>query len=100
MTDALKTEPFVLNIGPQHPATHGVLRLLTTLEGEVKLIDFGIATSVRQGPLTARGDVLGKLTYMVGKDPAHARDHDWFVATALAVRDYVTRHWMDATRRT
>jgi NADH-quinone oxidoreductase subunit D len=24
-----------LNIGPHHPATHGVLRLLTTLEGEV-----------------------------------------------------------------
>ena len=24
-----------MNIGPHHPATHGVLRLLTTLEGEV-----------------------------------------------------------------
>ena len=24
-----------LNIGPHHPATHGVLRLLVTLEGEV-----------------------------------------------------------------
>src|SRR5215211_9270171 len=28
-------EVFTLNIGPHHPATHGVLRLLTTLEGEV-----------------------------------------------------------------
>jgi NADH-quinone oxidoreductase subunit D len=28
-------ELFTLNIGPHHPATHGVLRLLTTLEGEV-----------------------------------------------------------------
>ncbi len=28
-------EIMTLNIGPHHPATHGVLRLLTTLEGEV-----------------------------------------------------------------
>src|SRR5438270_5893335 len=28
------TELFTLNIGPHHPATHGVLRLLVTLEGE------------------------------------------------------------------
>jgi NADH-quinone oxidoreductase subunit D len=28
------TELFTINIGPHHPATHGVLRLLTTLEGE------------------------------------------------------------------
>src|SRR3954462_12186460 len=28
-------EVFTLNIGPHHPATHGVLRLLTTLEGEI-----------------------------------------------------------------
>jgi NADH-quinone oxidoreductase subunit D len=30
-----ETELFTVNIGPHHPATHGVLRLLTTLEGEV-----------------------------------------------------------------
>ena len=47
-----------------------------------------------------RARVLDKLSYEVGKDPAHALEHDWFVATALAVRDYVTRHWMDSTRRT
>jgi NADH-quinone oxidoreductase subunit D len=29
------TELFTINIGPHHPATHGVLRLLTTLEGEI-----------------------------------------------------------------
>jgi NADH-quinone oxidoreductase subunit D len=33
--DELHEELFTLNIGPHHPATHGVLRLLTTLEGEV-----------------------------------------------------------------
>jgi len=31
---ALATSDMVLNIGPQHPATHGVLRLRITLDGE------------------------------------------------------------------
>lgn len=30
----LITEEFVLNMGPQHPATHGVLRMLLTMDGE------------------------------------------------------------------
>ncbi len=32
---AIKTEPFVINIGPQHPSTHGVFRMRVTLDGEV-----------------------------------------------------------------
>src|SRR5437763_2748853 len=28
-------ELFTVNLGPHHPATHGVLRLMCTLEGEV-----------------------------------------------------------------
>ena len=47
-----------------------------------------------------RQAVLDKLIYMVGKDPDHALDHDWFVATALAVRDRIVNRWMDATRKT
>jgi len=31
----LKTEPFVVNMGPQHPSTHGVFRMRVTLDGEV-----------------------------------------------------------------
>jgi NADH-quinone oxidoreductase subunit D len=31
----LATEDMVLNIGPQHPSTHGVLRLRLTLDGEL-----------------------------------------------------------------
>ena len=30
----LRTDKIVLNLGPQHPSTHGVLRLRVTLEGE------------------------------------------------------------------
>jgi NADH-quinone oxidoreductase subunit D len=32
--DRLPTSEMILNIGPQHPATHGVLRLRLTLDGE------------------------------------------------------------------
>ena len=32
--DALATQDMVLNIGPQHPSTHGVLRLRLVLDGE------------------------------------------------------------------
>jgi NADH-quinone oxidoreductase subunit D len=32
--DELATQDMVLNVGPQHPATHGVLRLRLTLDGE------------------------------------------------------------------
>ena len=37
MTDEekdLKTDQMVLNIGPSHPATHGTVRIIATLEGE------------------------------------------------------------------
>ena len=32
---AINTEPFVINIGPVHPSTHGVFRMRATLDGEV-----------------------------------------------------------------
>jgi len=31
-----------------------------------------------------RAAVLAKLRYMVAKEPAHARDHDWLIAVSLA----------------
>ena len=32
--DRLATDEYLVNMGPQHPSTHGVLRLLVRLEGE------------------------------------------------------------------
>jgi NADH-quinone oxidoreductase subunit D len=37
-SDGFQTQEMVLNVGPQHPATHGVFRLLATIDGEV-LVD-------------------------------------------------------------
>ncbi len=31
---AIETEPMIVNIGPQHPSTHGVFRMRVTLDGE------------------------------------------------------------------
>ena len=45
-----------------------------------------------------RHSVVHKLTYAVGRDPIVATDWDWFIATALAVRDHVLERWMASTR--
>ena len=34
MTGIIKSEPFIVNIGPQHPSTHGVFRIKATVDGE------------------------------------------------------------------
>lgn len=31
----MQTEKMIINVGPQHPSTHGVLRLIITLNGEI-----------------------------------------------------------------
>jgi starch phosphorylase len=47
---------------------------------------------------TLRRALVAKLTYAVGKDPLVASDRDWFVATALTVRDRIVDRWMPSTR--
>jgi starch phosphorylase len=43
--------------------------------------------------------VLAKLALAVGKDPAMATNRDWFVATALAIRDRITHRWLSSERQ-
>jgi len=34
LADKIRTEEYLLNMGPQHPATHGVMRMVLKLDGE------------------------------------------------------------------
>ena len=47
-----------------------------------------------------RARIVGKLNYQVGKSTDTASERDWFVATALTVRDAAVDRWFDSTRRT
>ena len=50
-----------------------------------------------------REAIVDKLTYAIGKRVVTARPRDWFVATALTVRDRVVERWIasnDETHRT
>src|SRR3972149_1320348 len=73
---AMKTEPFVVNVGPQHPSTHGVFRLRLTLDGE-RIIDADMVigylhrsmeklaeerTYTQNIPFTDRTDYLAAMT--------------------------------------
>jgi starch phosphorylase len=56
--------------------------------------------SATPGAAQLRDAILAKLTYSLGKDAPHAGPHDWFMATALALRDRVIDRWMHSTRQT
>ncbi|HUZ65379.1 MAG TPA: glycogen/starch/alpha-glucan phosphorylase [Acetobacteraceae bacterium] len=43
--------------------------------------------------------ILSKLTYHVGKAADVASEREWFIATALAVRDQVVDGWMESQHR-
>src|SRR5881275_991675 len=45
-----------------------------------------------------KSSVLAKLALMVGKDGDAATPRDWFVATALALRDRVVHRWLAVSR--
>src|SRR3712207_1768516 len=78
---------------------HGSLVSQDLGETPVKAEPNGAAT---QGDEVAdfKEAILEKLTYSVGKDRGSARDHDWFAATALAIRDQIIDRWMDTTHAT
>ncbi|MBF0520397.1 MAG: hypothetical protein HQK92_11815, partial [Nitrospirae bacterium] len=76
----LKTRELVLNMGPQHPSTHGVLRLKLELDGEtirkctpyVGYLHRGTEklaegmTYIQCMPLTDRLDYISSMTNNVG----------------------------------
>ncbi len=46
-----------------------------------------------------RETIRRKLRYAVGREVSSARDHDWFVATALTARDQIIDRWLDSLAR-
>src|SRR4051812_29146898 len=47
-----------------------------------------------------REAIKAKLTYALAKRAEHATDHDWYLATALAVRDRVVDLWLKSRAET
>ena len=45
-----------------------------------------------------RHDVVERVTYLVGKNPATATSRDWFNATAYVLRDHMVDQWMRTTQ--
>jgi starch phosphorylase len=45
-----------------------------------------------------RQAILRKLAFDLGKSREAARDRDWFIATALAVRDTIVQRWLEGMR--
>ncbi len=76
----LETETMLLNLGPQHPATHGVLRLVCELDGETIVRCIPHIGYLHSGfeklgeyrewnqniPLTDRMDYLAPMMYNIG----------------------------------
>jgi starch phosphorylase len=42
--------------------------------------------------------ILAKLRLAIGKDAGIATRHDWYMATALALRDRIVHHWLTAEK--
>ncbi len=52
------------------------------------------------GVESLRAAVLAKLAYAVGKTTPDASERDWFIATALTVRDRIVQGWQRSYERT
>ena len=74
------TEPYILNIGPQHPSTHGVFRLRVAMDGE-RIVDLDMIvgylhrsmeklaeerTYTQNIPFTDRADYLAAMSNNLG----------------------------------
>ena len=73
-------KPVTLNFGPQHPAAHGVLRLLVQLEGEVVnkaephigLLHRGTEKLIEQKTYTQAIPYFDRLDYVAPMNQEHA----------------------------
>ena len=89
-TDPLHDERIVVNMGPQHPSTHGVLRLVLELEGET-------VTEARSVVGYLHTGIEKNLEYRNWVQGTHVRDPDGLPRAALQ-RDRVLPGGGEAAR--
>jgi len=65
-SEGFKTQEMLLNMGPQHPSTHGVLRLVLTLEGETVVDCTPVIGYLHRGieKILENRPVMGGIRYM------------------------------------
>jgi len=68
--EEIKTQEMLLNMGPQHPSTHGVLRLVMTLEGETVVDCTSVIGYLHRGieKILENRPVMGGILYMDNAD--------------------------------
>jgi NADH-quinone oxidoreductase subunit D len=68
--EGFKTQEMLLNMGPQHPSTHGVLRLIMTLEGETVTNCTPVIGYLHRGieKILENRPVMGGIRYMDNSD--------------------------------
>src|SRR5881275_1253690 len=68
--EELKTQEMLLNMGPQHPSTHGVLRMVMTLEGETIVDSTPVIGYLHRGmeKIFENRPVMGGIRYMDNAD--------------------------------
>jgi NADH-quinone oxidoreductase subunit D len=69
-SEGLKSQEMLLNMGPQHPSTHGVLRLVLTLEGETVIDCTPVIGYLHRGieKILENRPVMGGIRYMDNAD--------------------------------
>src|SRR5579863_8913087 len=69
-SEGIKSQEMLLNMGPQHPSTHGVLRLVLTLEGETVVDCTPVIGYLHRGieKILENRPVMGGIRYMDNAD--------------------------------
>ncbi|HLG76056.1 MAG TPA: NADH-quinone oxidoreductase subunit D [Ktedonobacteraceae bacterium] len=69
-SEGIQSQEMLLNMGPQHPSTHGVLRLILTLEGETVTACTPVIGYLHRGieKILENRPVMGGIRYMDNSD--------------------------------
>lgn len=69
-SEGIQSQEMLLNMGPQHPSTHGVLRLILTLEGETVTACTPVIGYLHRGieKILENRPIMGGIRYMDNSD--------------------------------